>query len=338
MPPTPLRATVTRTPARERGQVLVLFALAATALLAMLGLVLDGGDTFAQQRHQQNGADVAALAGADAYLNASGSVAERTAAARSEAVAAARRNGFETANGSTVTVTVGLRSSGASVKVDITRPHRNGFAGIMGFGEWQVSVSASAISGSVDTAAGAAPWIMSVGAFNADGTPKYTRDNPMGFGEVNGDYPVSGLDIAWTDFNGADNVNAAEVKRIITGATAVTATIGTDQYIGQHNNGNMTTVYDDIAANLVGRDMPVPLTGPCPAGSAHADGCFKGWAMFQVLGATGGSTKQVRGYFLSDLAAGPLGVGECTVAQQAAGTCGVVRPSVFGAYQVRLDR
>jgi len=47
-----------------RGQTLVVFALALTALLAMVGLVIDGGNAFAQQRRTQNGADAAAEAGA----------------------------------------------------------------------------------------------------------------------------------------------------------------------------------------------------------------------------------------------------------------------------------
>lgn len=46
----------------ESGQVLVLFALLATALAAMLALVVDGGLLLGQRRFAQNGADAAALA------------------------------------------------------------------------------------------------------------------------------------------------------------------------------------------------------------------------------------------------------------------------------------
>lgn len=49
---------------RERGQVLVLVALGLVAMLGMVGLVIDGGYAFAQQRGSQNGADAAATAGA----------------------------------------------------------------------------------------------------------------------------------------------------------------------------------------------------------------------------------------------------------------------------------
>lgn len=50
--------------ARQRGQTIVLFALAVIALLAMVSLVIDGGNAFAQQRATQNASDAASEAGA----------------------------------------------------------------------------------------------------------------------------------------------------------------------------------------------------------------------------------------------------------------------------------
>jgi Flp pilus assembly protein TadG len=322
----------------QRGQILVLFALGAVAMIAMVGLVLDGGDTYAQRRQQQNGADVAALAGANAYMNTSGSVGARTSAAQSAAIAAATRNGFTNGGASTsVAATVSLLSSGAEVKVDITRPHENGFARVAGFNSWPVSVTASAIAGTIDTGVGAAPWIMNVGAFNPDKSPKYHKNNPFSFGEANGDYPISAEDLAWTDFNGANNVNTAEVRAIIDGSNVVTATLDFDQYIGQHNQGNHTALYPVVDSYLAGKDVPIPIVGPCPTGSPHPDGCYKGWALFHVISASGGSNKTITGYFLSDFKAKPLTVGECTPAQQAAGTCGVISSNPFGAYVVRMS-
>ena len=62
---------------REDGQILVLFALSAIAIMAAVGLVLDGGGAFAQRRTEQSGADLASLAGANAYMNTSGNPATR---------------------------------------------------------------------------------------------------------------------------------------------------------------------------------------------------------------------------------------------------------------------
>src|SRR3954465_6981201 len=49
---------------RERGQFLVLFALASTAMILFAGLTIDGGYAFAQRRGSQNASDFAALSGA----------------------------------------------------------------------------------------------------------------------------------------------------------------------------------------------------------------------------------------------------------------------------------
>jgi hypothetical protein len=48
----------------ERGQALIIVALGMVTIVAMVGLVIDGGYAWGQQRHTQNGADAMALAGA----------------------------------------------------------------------------------------------------------------------------------------------------------------------------------------------------------------------------------------------------------------------------------
>ena len=329
----------------ERGQVIVVFALAIVVIIAMVGLVIDGGGAFSQRRTEQKVADVAAVAGANAYMNANGGppknagqVAAARAAAIASAQASAARNGYTTGvDGAIVTPTVSLLSSGARVTVVVTAPHPNSFSRIMGFNSWDVSVTAAADAAVVDTGVGAAPWTMNIGAFNPDGTPKYTSSNPIAFGESNGDYPTSPTDIAWTDYNGSNNVNTNEVRQIIDGSNIITATIDFDQYIGQHNNGNHTALYGEVDSHLAGKNVPIPIVGPCPPGASNPDGCFKGWAMFHVVSAAGGSSKTITGYFLSDFISKPLSVGSCTPAQQAAGTCGVIDDSPFGGFFVRLS-
>lgn len=49
---------------RQRGQMLVIFAISLVAMIAMVGLVIDGGNAYAQQRATQNASDAAAEAGA----------------------------------------------------------------------------------------------------------------------------------------------------------------------------------------------------------------------------------------------------------------------------------
>ncbi len=48
----------------EHGQILALFAISATVLILLVGLVIDGGNALTQRRDSQNTSDFAALAGA----------------------------------------------------------------------------------------------------------------------------------------------------------------------------------------------------------------------------------------------------------------------------------
>ncbi|HEX6607475.1 MAG TPA: pilus assembly protein TadG-related protein, partial [Chloroflexia bacterium] len=49
-----------------KGQTVVIVALCALALLAFVGLAVDGGSTLLQRRTMQNGADAGALAAVQA--------------------------------------------------------------------------------------------------------------------------------------------------------------------------------------------------------------------------------------------------------------------------------
>ncbi len=325
---------------REHGQILVIFALALIVIIGMVGLILDTGSAFAQRRGEQNAADLASIAGANAYMNTSGTVAVRTAAAQAAAIASAAKNGYTNGvNGASVpTPTVELLQSGARVRVSLTAPHANTFSRVYGQNSWDVSVEAAASTGTVDTARGAAPWTMSINAFNANGTPKYGINNPQDFGETNGDYPTSELDIAWTDFNGNNNANSSEISSIIDGANVVTATFTTGQYLGQQNQGNHTTLFQDVNRYLAGDTLPVPIVGPGPCKApqqSNAGGCFVGWALFYIISADGGTDKHIRGYFTGNFVQQPLSVGECPA--NPTSPCGVIVAGSFDNLVVRLD-
>jgi hypothetical protein len=275
----------------ERGQILVLFTLALVAMIAMVGLVIDGGAAYAQRRTQQNAADLAALAAADALYNGQ---TQGQAATIAQGVASTNAYAHNI-NGVTVTVTF----PDETVKVDVQAPHRNFFAGVVGQPTWQVTTTASAIAGVPDTAIGAAPVIMPIGDFNADGTPKaeYSAANcaPAGceWGNSNGDVPENDTDWAWTLYG--DNVNTNTVRAYLEGfgtcggapQAEVTINDGETPYWGQGNNGMHNGAFNSGDC-IVGLDVPVPIVGPpvAPAttctNSTETDGCFKGWAMFHV--------------------------------------------------------
>ena len=152
---------------RERGQIIVIFALALVAIIAMVGLVLDGGSSFAMRRDEQSAADLAALAAANDYMLNSDTAA---AIARARTVAAA--NGYtHGTDGVVVNVTI-TTSNGAEAQVDISAPHRNNFASIVGMPTWPVATTAKAQAGYPDTANGAGPIIFSIDAFGPNGQPQ----------------------------------------------------------------------------------------------------------------------------------------------------------------------
>ena len=300
-----------RTPREPGGQILVIFALSLVVLIGMTGLALDGGSAFSQRRDQQTATDLAALAGANDYLINNN---EPQAIAAAQAIAAS--NGFtDGLDGTVVTVNVDT-SNGVGVTVGIDKPHRNSFLAILGMATWPVTTEAEALAGFPDHASGASPFIFPISAFENDGTPKY--QTPTDFGETNGDIPIGDMDLAWTNF-GTGNLDTQEVGHIIDGSLEINKTLAYGEYIGQHNNGNHTQLFQDVNTYLSGQDLPVAVV--------DASGNFMGWATFHVISADGGTNKHVRGYFVSSFDSARLTVSSC-----AANAC----PRYLGSYVLKL--
>jgi hypothetical protein len=294
-----LRRLVSRNPRDgERGQALVIFFVALTAIIGAVGLVLDGGDAFAQRRSEQNAADLAALAAANHYL-----VVGDKSASTTTAVTSAAGNGYTDGSGGTsVNVSYDF-SNGASVTVAISAPHPNKFIGLLGMGTWTVSVSATALAGLPDTAYGAAPMIFSIDIFDANGNPRsqYSDpNNPWSWGDGNGDIPNDPNDIAWTNY-GTGNLDTQGVVAIITGDAVINKQFTFGDYIGQKNQGNHGVLFDDTNEYLAGTDLTVPVVD-------HA-GNFQGWATYHVVSAAGGGSKTITGYFENDYQGTKVGVG-----------------------------
>ena len=294
-------------PSRDRGQILVIFVLALVAIIAGVGLVIDGGFAFAQRRAEQNAADLGAFAGANALLNG----ANPTAAAR----AAAAANGFTHGSGG-VTVNVALTST--TVKVDVSGPHANYFAGVVGQPTWDVSVTATALAGIPKKFTGVAPFILSQDVFDPDtGLPyrDFTITSGVDFEKTTGqgsDVPLGAYNLAWTNL-GTGNVSSKDIKDALDGSAPINANLAINDYIGQQNNGVHNDLFDTNSANqpsinttLAGKDVAVPIVGPPTTGHTHCNdgthdvGCFRGWALFHVVSATkrgSGDEGTITGYF-----------------------------------------
>lgn len=311
---------------RERGQVLAIFALALVAIIAMTGLVLDGGSTFVQRRDMQNIADSAAMAAAYDFLN-TGSESSAVAAAQANALANGYPNGTA---GIVVNASVGNGTMGSkTVTVSVTKPHQNHFAGIVGMPSWNVSTTATSIAGPPNAAIGAMPII-----FNEKAFPKSINPNvPISFdlpGTGTQDVPQGEQQFNWTVYctaNGADtdgdpstpnncNANSKTVANLINNLGTSTTILLTDD-IGPMNAGDHATLFSGLAAH-VGETFPV-----CIVDNA---GEMLGWAMFHLTGSVGGSTKQISGYFLSEYNSSSIYIAQG----------GGPGNSAFGGHDVRL--
>ena len=318
--------TASRTRATD-GQIIVIFALALVAMIAMVGLVLDGGSTFAQRRGQQNAADLAALASANDYLvNGDKTAATITA----QTVAAANGYPNDAATGRTVNVT--WAQNDTRVIVDVSAPHHNNFTGVVGMSQWQVSTTARVEVGIPDTATGA-PFIFNKDIFSdPGGTPLAIYSDPLHpftFGDGNGPIPNNANDLAWTCYGTCGSIDSATVRSMVDGTSPVTTTLTPSDdisllpYVAQYNSGNHTTLFGDVNDLLSGTNVPVPVVDD--------NGLFQGWAMFHVVSADM-PTKKIVGYFVSPfngVGSEPLHVTGCS------GSC--PKPRYLGIYVLRLE-
>jgi Flp pilus assembly protein TadG len=304
-----LPAGTARRPAGQRGQLLVVFALTLIAMIGMVGLIIDGGDTFLQRRDAQNVADAAAMAAGYAYANG----VDPTTAAQTTAAS----NGYTNGVGGTV---VSVTTDDSSIAVTVTRPHRNYFAGILGFVSWNVSATASVRAGLPNAAIGALPIIFNQKAVQdiANKTP----NTPATFDEPavgSNDIPLTDSAFNWTTFctaNGTPcNGDSTTVDNLIN-QNGVSTTVTTDEQIGPLNAGSHTTLYSDLALH-VGSAYPVAIVDD--------SGAMIGWSYFHLTGSVGGSTKQISGWFDDKVNPAPLKV------VQGGGPAGN-----FGAYSVDL--
>ena len=298
----------------ERGQILVLFALALVAIIGMVGLVLDTGSASAMKRSEQNAADVAAIAAANDLIANQGS-ADWQGTAR----AIATQNGFtDGVNGTSVTVTcvncpgIGPDQTfdagvdGVQVTVDITGTHRNAFAGVMGMPTWDVSATATSKTGWANAANAPGPFIVSKDAFDAGGDPVHCTGTAD---ECDLEHPVDDTPTVWNEFTWTDfgydlpgapcppdgepfelgNVNDSDIQDYMDGQADFEVTLEFGCYIAQHNHGIMNNIVARLAA-MAPATFPVPIV--------DNQGKYVGWASFVMTGASpDGRNGSITGYF-----------------------------------------
>jgi len=296
----------------QRGQVLVIFTLAAVAIIGVVGLVIDGGMTFVQRRDQQNVADAAAMAGGYAYLNSTPMYDAPTAQAA--AIANAAANGYVNGVNSTVTVNV----SGVNIVVNITRPHTNFFAGMLGMPQWNVSTTATTEAGVPNAAVGVMPILFNQKALAGASNNEVVFDEPP---SGSADIPQDATTFNWTVFCVASgstcNADSNTVNALVDTRNSNPQDVTIDMTIAPLNAGSHATLYSTLSA-YVGTAFPVAIVDD--------SGNFLGLAYFHLTAVQGGSLKEIRGYFETPVNATAFHI-----------TPGVgAGYSAFGAYVVKL--
>ena len=142
---------------RQQGQVIVIVALAMTAMLAMVALVIDGGNAYAQQRRTQNGIDAVAEAGATQLARLLVGVPIGDPEVKNAVDLTAAANDITTVESAEYTDLAGtpLGAVGAGVippgtqgvKVGGSREFNTYVGGIVGMSKWKASAEATAVTG-----------------------------------------------------------------------------------------------------------------------------------------------------------------------------------------------
>jgi Flp pilus assembly protein TadG len=148
-----------------RGQAIVIFVLALVPILGMVGLVIDGGNAFAQRRGDQNATDAAALAGALdmaenlpwvnkglAGPNSDADIAATISASAAENGVLTTTASYVNINGTDLGVTVGngaIPATAGGVRVVGSKTFDAYFSGAIGFPTFTVTTEATAVAGYV---------------------------------------------------------------------------------------------------------------------------------------------------------------------------------------------
>lgn len=278
---------------RQHGQALVLFAVALVALIVAVGLVIDVGYAWAQQRNMQNSADAAAKAGAlmlaKRAAEGSGSLIDDEAVRNAVfASAAANDSDIESAiyadwQGNLLGAAVGagvipVDANGfaaAGVAVATRRDQRTFFSGVVGITNLRVIKDATAVSGPtngcVDTVDGCAllPVTIPVKVLtcSATGNDSVYADPPQewAFGErivlpLCGGNPGSVGWIDWTPPAGG----AAELEDVILDPPPVTIPLPSWQYITETGDVSSDPV-EDALNTYIGDVVLIPFfDDTCP--------------------------------------------------------------------------
>jgi hypothetical protein len=278
--------------ATDGGQIIVIFALALVAMIAVGALIIEAGNGFAQQRVAQNGADSTANAGVIQIAQAlsggsndgddvANAVAAAAAANELESPVAVYTNNVGTPLSPEVVVAIGtpIPPDARGVRVTGDRISGTTLAGIFGITEIKASAEATAIAGAAsggcppDTSCGLLPITFPVSI-------EFCDDSGRWLGQTGDPWPVvttptaanetilplcklSEGAIGWLDLQAGENL-----------AGEIVTPFNDFEYPSwvQTQPGNPNSVESEINDNYAGKIVLIPMfDGTCKIQPATGD-------------------------------------------------------------------
>ncbi len=281
---------------RESGQVLAFVAVLMVVLLAMLALVLDGGNLYLQRRRMQNAADAGAIAGAR-ILCLNGTADEAWAVAQDYSIV---RNRADTAD-----ITVGDWSVTVVAHKDVPMT----FARIIGIEQIAISAEAEAICGVSGSAQGPCPIAVKNESFLkvSEGGGEYTLwDSEEEMDPDGGN--LSGSNRGWLSlpctYPDTCTEGANELKEWM--LDGYPGSVDVDSYV-RPASGEMAAV---IQQAYVGQRLIMPVYDVLIDLEGRPYYHLVGFAIFEVTDVIStGHPKGISGHFVDWVKAGPINPG-----------------------------
>ena len=302
----------------ERGQAFVLATVAMLMCCAMGALVLDVGNWFRDKRRLQGTADAAALAGAQRLPD--------DAAARSQAMDYANKNGGDVA-GADIVIT-SMYQANDTIAVSGKRNSPGIFTRVIGVGAADISAHAKARVGPPVQALHVAPMVVYcnhplIQNCKDDRTPEFGVPTKLNFDPMGAPGAFGMLDL---NGEGGTVGTSDEAAWILKGFEKY---LGLGKYKSDPGAKFSSTVLQEALTARLDTVLLFPVFKTLTGTGSNADYDIIGWIGFNLTGyAVKGNDAILEGYFTSYIARGIL-------ANASPGTGGVPS-SLFGVKAIQL--
>lgn len=336
---------------RERGQSLILFAVALVGIVALLALVVDAGNAYVEKRKMQNAVDSGSSAGALslAQNKSNGAIAGAiTNYVRANGVDPSRVRAYyvvENSNGDNIIVrnstvdgygynnpapkTINVDGNAlpvVGVQVEGDKTFNTYFAGLIGFRQMNVNgAAASYAKCGACSAGGLFPATISVGTFvdeNNDGTPDahYEQTDPTYTYRIWENKKSSPGNFGWLNWGGGTQPSETTLLDNIE-HTSNSGTWRVNDLIpgtpGSKFTNNMETLVRNLYINT-GQSVTIPLYDQVTGTGNNTQYRIKAFARFRITAINNqGNDKYIEGKFQQwvDPSAdgGCVSFGVCTV-------------------------